>query len=77
MKQRVRQFFVPHGQQGMVYAAVGNAGWCDDPDAHWSDEGTPVVALFSSKQTADQFANKRGLTVTPMHVYSSTRALEN
>jgi hypothetical protein len=70
---------IPDGEFAQVYAVTVYRDICcsDDCDGHY-DEGTSVVELFLSKQTAEQFADKRNegrehgpYRVVPMRVHSS------
>lgn len=63
-------FMVPDKIAAEVWAVTD---YCDC-DA----EGTNVVALFDSKQTAEQFASARSYASTPwsMHVYHAMKRLD-
>lgn len=74
-KQEEGVFWTPGSPAGEVWAVESSSAWCDDPDAHWADEGTPVVALFTTEQTAKQFAEKRGLTARKWTVHKSMKGI--
>ena len=62
-KQTATAFMVPDKAQATVWAVVDRSWDCDA-------EGTHVVALFESEQTATQFANARDYpSVQSMSVY--------
>lgn len=44
---------------------------CEDQDAYY--QGTLVVAIYGSRQTAEQHADREGLSVMPMEVRSKLR----
>lgn len=43
----------------VLYAVTQLSASCDDPDAHEADEGVLVTKLFSSRQLAEQWVDRR------------------
>ena len=58
-----------------VWAVVDYGVECHADDCECLSEGTSVVALFTTEQTAEQFADYKGLSVKRMSVNSAMRGL--
>lgn len=66
-----QRFMVPDKKQDEVWAVTSYCNY--DCDA----EGVPVVALFTDKQIAAQYADARGFSAPQrMNVYSAMKGLD-